>query len=153
MALWHYSFIVIPKEETNMFVWEDKFKNSEYGFDDAPFWDFKLYDKSVFYELSKILPREDSWHSNIELYGNENSNNIEVYVDFKRIKSVSLRIDFRSNYSFILIEIIEFFILNGFTMLDENLELVILNFEIIKSIIDNSSQFKKYNELSVDSKS
>lgn len=146
MALWQVGFFVLPNESLGP---GDKFELSdEHSFDDAPFWRSEKVNPNFFDPINRILPRAKSWGDYLILYGNENSNRFEVVFENCIVESVSFRIDFTSNYESVLSELIEFFILNGLIVLDESLNLLPLNFEAIKSGIENSHQVKKYRELS-----
>ena len=148
MALWQYMFHVLPKEAVQNTSTDFNFINDEEGFDDAPFWENLQIECSFFENISKILPRGKSWSEMRILYGNQESNCFEVLFENNMVVSVSFRIDFTSKYELILNELIEFFILNGLIILDENLNILPLNIEIIEGVIKNSPQFKKYDELS-----
>lgn len=145
MGLWQVGFFVIPKASAK----DDKFELDEEGsFDDAPYWNDQKVLLDFFKPIAKILPLEKSWSEKILLYGHQDSNRFEVFHENGIVESVSFRIDFTSNYESVLSELIEFFILNGLIVLDENLNVLPLNFEAIKSVIENSPQVKKYRTLS-----
>jgi hypothetical protein len=148
MALWQYTFQVLLKKSATALSENLVFNRDEEGFDDEPYWKFNHTDKSFFSALSKILPKVKSWSYEIDLYGDQESNCFEVLHDKDNaVISVSFRIDFTSNYESVLNSIIEFCIFNGLIILDESLNVVYLNYEVVKSIIMNSHQAKMYNIL------
>lgn len=109
--------------------------------------------RSDFNEINLTLKKSNSWSNDIDLYGKVESNCFEVISDDEdNVVSVSFRIDFRSRYESILRFIIEFCSLNGLIILDEDITIIPLNFELIKSKIENSRQIKIYNELSNEKK-
>ena len=138
MAIWQYNFFIIP----NLGTQEFKILNDE--FDDSLFWKEVNTNCSFFEKIEVLLKKSSSWHENLTIYGNLESNCLEVLCEGKYIISVTLRIDFTTNYEILVREILNFFILHGLVMLDEQLNIVSLNFEIIKNIITNSNQFNKY---------
>jgi hypothetical protein len=146
MALWQVGFFLLPKDSIE-FINSFKVSN-EHTFDDASYWEVLKLPPIFFDTINDILPKGKSWSKNILLYGEENSNRLEIYFENDIIVSVSLRIDYTSDYENILYEIIEFCILNGLIILDEGLNLVPLNFELANSSIKNAPQVKKYNDLS-----
>jgi hypothetical protein len=149
MALWQYTFQVITKESFE-FLHKDFIPSfGDYGFDDEPYWRLKLIDKSYFERIDTIIEKNKSWSNEVDLYGYQESNCFEVFfeVETNVVISVSFRIDFTSDYEQVLSSIIEFCILKGLIVLDEKLKVVPLNLELSKSIIENSPQVKKYNEL------
>lgn len=149
MAIWQYTFHVLHKESVSSLSNDYFFNHDDEGFDDELFWRKYPLKKNFFYEINSVLKRATSWSNYIDLYGNQESNCFEVLFDERdNVLSVSFRIDFRSNYKSIVRHIIEFCILNGLIILDEDLNIAPLNYEQVENIIETSSQVKKYNELS-----
>ena len=74
---------------------------------------------------------------------------MEVFFDReKRVTSVSLRIDFRSDYNKILYHLLSFFKAKDYTLLDENLQPIkTINNESLEVIMKQSVQYEKYNRL------
>lgn len=121
--------------------------SEEFTFDDAQFWKEHKTAVEYFEDIGRLLPKTKSWASYITLYGSENSNRLEIFSENNIIESVSFRIDFTSDYEAVLQGIIEFCILKGLIILDEKLQVMPLNYEIAKSIIELAPQVRKYNEL------
>jgi len=148
MGLWQVGFFVLPKRSLDLHY---KFElEDDHSFDDAPLWRAERIDPNFFEPISKILPLQKSWSDKIVLFGQQDSNRFEVFCENGIVESVSFRIDFTHNYLHILSELIEFFIFNGLIILDENLRVLPLNLEAIKSTIENSQQFIDYKTLSKD---
>jgi hypothetical protein len=148
MALWQYTFIVLPRKSIETFPPGFSFTKDEDGFDDAPFWVEQSIKCDFFKDIDSILPIGKSWSKDINLYGNQESNCFEVLFENGLVLSVSFRIDFTSHYDDVLNALIEFCIFKGLLILDENLKITPLNFEVIKHLIENSPQVKKYKTLS-----
>ncbi|MEO8236878.1 MAG: hypothetical protein ABI793_12240 [Flavobacterium sp.] len=145
MAIWQVGFFILPKESVESI---DSFRiSNEHTFDDAPYWKNKCTSPVFFKEIDFFLPQTKSWAEYLTMYGNENSNRFEIISENGLVESVSFRIDFTSDYKKILDKIIKFCVLNEFVILDEKLNLVPLNFELANSLIKNSPQVKKYNDL------
>jgi hypothetical protein len=147
MALWQLSFFVLPKEgiEPN-----SAFEKSNEGlFDDSKFWDRLAIRPSIFDPIETFLPKLNKpWGKYLILYGSENGNRLDVVTEGDCIDSVSFRVDFTSNYVDTLTELIDFFIFNGMIVLDQNLNVIPLNLESFKSLIQNSAQASIYSQLS-----
>jgi len=143
MALWQVDFFILPKvglsEISNLKISEDL------TFDNASFWEAHKTSIDFFEGMGEILPKTKSWADYITLFGSENSNRMEVISENGIVESVSFRIDFTSNYEFVLKGIIEFCILKGLIILDQNLQMVPLNYEIAKNIVENAPQVETYD--------
>jgi hypothetical protein len=63
------------------------------------------------------------------------------------IVSVNFRIDFTTDYENILNALIKFLMFKDFAVLDENLNVLTLDFEVMKDVITNSPQRRKYRTL------
>jgi hypothetical protein len=149
MAVWQYTFQVLPRESVNTFAEDFFFNRKDEVFDDEPYWKKYPLKKNFFSKIDSILKKAKSWSNDINLYGNQESNCFEVLSDSEDyVLSVSFRIDFTSNYESVLSYIIEFCSLKGLIILDEELNVVSLNYEQVQSVIRNSPQLKWYNELS-----
>lgn len=149
MALWQYTFQILPKESYSILKDNIALSFDDALFDDEPYWKYILINKNHFDAIDKTLPRRKAWSKEIDLYGNLESTCLEVFYNTqtKNVCSAFFRIDFTIDFEMILKELIEFLIFQGFVILDENFQLATLNYEKVKSIIDNSKQAKRYNEL------
>jgi hypothetical protein len=142
MAIWQYNFIVIPK---SVFDRKDgsleNYLDAEGFLDDESCWLFEPVEVDFFEEMKKVLPENKSWSNDIILFGNQDSNRLEVYKnESNQVISVSFRIDYTTEYEDILRSIIRFIELNDLAILDENLELLDNNFITIKTHIENSDR-------------
>lgn len=147
MALWQYTFHVLPKESLETFSSNPSFNDNEEGLDDKPFWELASVERSFFYGVSNILPKGKSWSDSIDLYGNQESNCFEVLSENNKVISVSFRIDFTSKYDHVLNQLIEYCMVNSLIILDENLSILLLNCKTIETIIEGSPQVVKYRKL------
>ncbi|MBA9073221.1 hypothetical protein GGR22_001347 [Flavobacterium gossypii] len=148
MAIWQYTFQILPKESLSTLSADSYFGISENLFDDESYWKLYLIKRNFFHAIQKILPKNKSWSSEIDLYGHQESNCFEVISDNEgNVISVSFRIDFTTNYESILSNILEFCGLNGLVILDERIKIVPWNYEQAQSVIMTSPQVKKYNQL------
>ena len=141
MALWQYQFTIIP----NQYILKD-ISNEELEYE---LWEYANIHKEDFMQVNSFLPKTKSWSEYLDIYGNIDSNCLEVFFDREdRITSVSLRIDFRSDYNKILYQLLSFFKAKDYTLLDENLQPIkTINNESLEVIIKQSVQYEKYNRL------
>lgn len=148
MAIWQYSFLVIPKividnGGVKPYIDEDGF------LDDEACWLIKPLNVDFFNSFENILPRSDSWSTEIMLFGNQESNRFEIYKnENNEVTSVSFRLDHTTEYEEILRSIIHFIAMNGLVILDEKLELIDNNYITIKSLVEQSDQQATFEKLS-----
>jgi hypothetical protein len=149
MALWQYTFQILPQKSFSTLKRDLNLFDENNLFDDEPYWKYESINKSYFEGVEQLLMKGKSWSQEINLYGSEKSNCLEIFFDTQtsNIKSVSLRIDFTSEFELVLRGIIDFCIYKDLIILDEKLQITPLNYESISSIINNSPQFKRYKEL------
>jgi len=111
MALWQYQFTIIP----NQYILKD-ISNEEFEYE---LWEHANIHKEDFMQVNSFLPKTKSWSEYLDIYGNTDSNCLEVFFDREeRVTSVSLRIDFRSDYNKILYQLLSFFKAKDYTLLD-----------------------------------
>lgn len=145
MALWQISFLIIPKNYP-----EDKIRANqmEDWFNEDEFWQGAEITDSIFSSINSVLPKTNSWSDSMILYGEEESNCLNIVIEKNYVASVSFRIDFRTNYENIVRNIIELCITNGFNIMNDSHSIIPLNFESINSTIQASPQISMYNKLS-----
>src|SRR5438045_7952641 len=119
MALWQYSFFVLPKTALQS---ELSYKLIEEGirlFDDDTYWLNSNLPCDNFSEVETILPKGKSWSPNLTIYGDNDSSCLQVLCENSTVISVTLRIDFTTNYELVLRTLIEYFICHGLILLDQ----------------------------------
>ena len=153
MALWQYTFQILPKKSFTVLKSDIQLFDKTNLFDDEPYWKYEPVSKNYFEGVGHLLMKGKSWSKEINLFGSEKSNCLEILFDIQtfNVKSVSLRIDLTSEFELVLRGIIDFCIYKELIILDEELQMVPLNYESISYIINNSLQFKRYNELQAQS--
>lgn len=147
MAIWQYNFTLIPRAS-----FLDKSLNVHFDmdglFEDNIYWDLVSINIDFFSDIDAIIPKGKSWSNNIILFGSEKANCFEVYKDEQKVKSVSFRVDFSSNYEDFLRGVIEFALLKNLLIVDEEYNILEPNFLSINKLIESSPQFLKYKQLS-----
>lgn len=148
MALWQYTFLVLPKESTNEIVPDLVFSKDGELFDDSSYWKYAEIKPEIFKPINDILPLGKSWSKDLVLYGDSESNCFEVFLNGEFIESVSFRIDFKTNYETILDKLLHFLMQNDMIVLDEDLKVMRLNEYDFKTTIEYSEQYVKYSKMS-----
>lgn len=144
MALWQYTFHILPKESVETLLDSHPLSISDDGFDDSVYWEFKPVRRDVFKKIGQILPETRSWCSDIDQYGSLESNCFEVLHENERVLSASFRIDYTTNYEPLLRLLIEFLVLHDMALLDEEFNVLHMNVETIHQVIGHSQQVKTY---------
>jgi len=93
----------------------------------------------------------DSWSRKIKIFGDNDINCIKVFIENGFIASISCRVNFKTDYSRFLNEVIKFCELNDFLVVDNELNTLSLDFEAINENIMNSKAHKKFRNFFDDS--
>jgi hypothetical protein len=147
MALNQYTFIVIPKVSFDNSFSELRLKKEGDFFDDSFFWAEEQVECIFFDRISLVLPMGESWSNDLVVFGDIKSNCFKVLCNHNKVISVSFRIDFTTNYSRLLSEVVEFCITNALLIIDEDMNIIPHNSLSIQEVINNSRQFKLYYQL------
>ncbi len=140
MAIWQYTFKIIPRSDLKELGAITYLLNEDYN--NFNFWRNGNYTVDFFEQLTSILQSKPSWSKDIKLYGTEESNCIEIFMDDSFLSEVTVRIDYQSNYTNLLNCLLEFCVLNSLALIGENGEVLHLNATSIVLAIQNSSQYK-----------
>lgn len=147
MAIWQCEFFILPKSDTYDLQYDRQYGNIKL-FEDDKYWKKAKIKKEIFSEISHLLKPEKSWSNEMDLYGSENGNRLEVlFYANNIIESVTFRIDFRSEYEAVLRGIISLCEKNGFCIIDGSLKNLKLSFNAIKETINKSKNKEFFTEL------
>jgi hypothetical protein len=152
MAIWQYSFTIIPKDS----ILNDSVNpiyNDDGLFEDDIYWIKRAILLGFFDGMEKIIPYGESWSKDLLVFGDLESNCMEVYSEKGYVISASFRIDFRNNYESFLRRMLEYIESKGLIILDEKKNKLSTNFLLIKKTIEDSPQFAKYTQLGFSSNS
>ena len=117
-------------------------------FESKIYWQTNPKYAEIFDQLEYLLPKNKSWHQDLTIYGDEESTCLKVFNEDGFVVSATLRIDFATQYETILNSIIEFVMLRGLLLLNEELEVMTFNNVELISIIESSPQYFRYKSLS-----
>jgi hypothetical protein len=145
MALWQYTFRLIPKVDLEELGVSTCISNEV--LDDFVSWSNGNYTLAFFKPLTAILESNKIWCENINLFGTEDSNCIEIFMDNGKVVEVTVRLDYQTEYTPLLHQLIEFCSLNSIVLLDEENNVLYLNTTKITQVILSSPQYKKLNNL------
>jgi hypothetical protein len=80
MAIWQCEFFILPKSDAYDLQYDRQCGNIKL-FEDDKYWKKAKIKKEIFSEISRLLKPEKSWSNEIDLYGSENGNRLEVFFD------------------------------------------------------------------------
>ena len=95
MAIWQFDIAVVPisalAADPNLFA------NSVTpdGIETASWWADFSEEPLLDNELGEILPKSDSWHDNLSVWGDEDGDRIDLFREKGVLESLSIRIDAR----------------------------------------------------------
>jgi hypothetical protein len=143
--------MILPKRKNYSKDASDLKSKSPIDFDEGEIWSTAQTNQAIFKKIEAILSETKGWGNQMKILGNPEKNCLEVHWDKNdNIVSASLRIDFRSDYSKLMEEIVNLLIENQLGLFDEASSEVTLDLEEINNIIQNSPNVKTYKKLTKD---
>lgn len=146
MAIWQKTFHIQP----SLFL-DNTLRNKSFDddgdFDDEVLWSKENMDIKQFEVLADILPKNKSWSDDIIQFGELEDHCMELLCEKEKVKSFSLRINFCSDYDFILMNLIPILKSKKLVLLDSKFEILLSDFNVLKNTIENSLERKKYLKL------
>ncbi len=94
--------------------------------------------------LLKNFGEDESWSEDLKIYGNNDGNCIKVIVEDGAIVSITFRVNFTTDYSKFIIDVIGFCKENEFLVVDSELDVLPLDYQAILNNILSSNAFKNY---------
>jgi len=70
-------------------------------------WENFIFSNEIDSLISKILPKNQSWDTDLLVWGNEEQSDIKVWLDDKKLESLTIRLDLRNKIEILLNNIIE----------------------------------------------
>ena len=150
MALYQCTYFIVPRNGNyNLFpgLNLDTFKEDVF-FEDHYLWNNIGFDITKIFEyLVEKFEEGESWLDELKIYGEIDHNCIKVLTEEGKILSISLRIDFRFDYSLFLYKGIDFCEKFNFLIVDSDLNTLNLDFHEIKKNIETSKNFTEQRNL------
>ena len=147
MAIYQGKYFLLPKTEKICLIEGISLKKyiENKLFEDDFFWaNSKLkYSKIEEYLNKNFIPGK-SWDNELKVFGNINSNSLEIFIEQDKISSISFRIDFRDDFELFLNKIVSFCKLYNLVIVNKRVDVLDCSFsEILKDILQ-SDDYKKY---------
>ncbi|WP_298507492.1 hypothetical protein [uncultured Kordia sp.] len=114
-------------------------------FEDDLLWNnSKISLKQIDNYLIKKIDEGESWSKHLKIYGNNEGNYLKIILENGFIASMSFRVNFTIDYSIFLNIIINFCEINKLLIVDNELNILPLDYQIIKDSLENSKVYKNY---------
>ena len=149
MSIYQNTYFIVPRRSEYILFEGLNLKSflQDNLFEDDLFWSksrveleyLQLYLKENFGE-------DTSWSKTLKIYGNHETNSIELVIEGKFVFSISFRVNFITDYSTFLLNLIKFCELNDFLIIDNDLNVLPLDYNVIKDNILNSKAYKNYKK-------
>jgi len=140
MAIWQYTFEIIPKE-----ILSELGVSNFISPDDYEKCDFEC-EMDLVEALVADMMRGESWSEEIIVYGDAESTCIKFFIENEKVTGIIARLDIRYDCSIILNSIVQFCSLRAFAILDED-KILDLNATSIIEHIKESNQLMLYRKL------
>jgi len=143
MAVWQYHIFIVPEEEIKSFF-KDAMSITNDDLNEIDWWKYSQLDLDKFKIFEKLLMRKKSWSKDIILFGEEDSDCVEILMDNKKIVEVSARIDLRHNYKNILNNLCDFAQSNNCIFLNDSLNIIYPNILVMENDILKNNVYKNF---------
>jgi len=149
MSIYQNNFFIIPKkgdyslfEGMNLSSFLD-----DIFFDDEFLWKNNTfnYDDIKKHLLKVGLEIGESWSEDLQIFGDNETNCIKIFIENRKIVSASFRINFLTDFSNFLKDTIEFCKVFNLFIVDNDLNILELDYEVIQNNLLNSKAFYNYN--------
>jgi len=95
MALWHVSFLLLPKSAVAEFDEVPEKTFLAYVDEDGGIPQQFTLPADYAARLSALLPRKESWAPELEIWGHEHSDDVQIWRQAGRVSSIGVRVDVR----------------------------------------------------------
>jgi len=149
MSVYQNEYFIVPREG-NYTLFEGLNLKSfleDDLFEDDLFWDgINVNLKKINTYLSGNFPEDNSWSERLKIYGNNDTNSINLLSKDNMIESMSFRVNFTTDYTIFLDKLIELCKLNDLLIVDNDLNVLSLDYQMIMDNIVNSKAFERYKQ-------
>lgn len=150
MALWQYTFRIVPLTRAKMIAPDGIVPMEEGVIDDSVCWEGLDFERARFEKVALTLPLGTSWSRELTVYGELDQTCILVFHDVGgKTESMSLRVDFRSSYKPILNRIFAVLRECALVLIDQNGKLMDPVVELAEAAIESAPQISVYEMLSM----
>ncbi|MBD2768834.1 hypothetical protein IC235_13140 [Hymenobacter sp. BT664] len=144
MAIWQYSFVIVPDTISNReFLCVSKWQ----AIVNYNFWYMYKYEINKFNEIEKILPKGESWHDEVIIFGDVTSNCITLVEEEKVIAEMSIRLDLRTDYPNLLNKLSTLACLSNVLLVAEDGFIAEINSDTIAAHVSANNHLDKFNDI------
>ena len=142
MATWQFDFHFLPREAVERHFGTVPLTIRKTDFDCVQWWKDSPPPANLSAELSKLLPKISSWSRDIEMWGEEEGDRIDVVGDRGKLSDLFVRVDVRKISSVFLIAILELARHHDWLLFTQDGRVLAPSMKKILSAIQRSDCFK-----------
>lgn len=142
MAIWQYKLFAIPEEEFDTYFKNKKFISAE-DFNGIEWWIYRTY-KSIDFNSFGNLSLSESWTKKIIMFGDIDSDCVEVLVEGEELCEIAIRVDLRKNYEGMLTSICKFGQDNNLYFLNDRFKVLFPKLQLINQDITDNDAFAEF---------
>jgi hypothetical protein len=95
MASWQFDFRLLPRIGVESYYRTIPVAITDRGVDETALWNNVPLTSNLRTQISQLLPRLDTWHADVERWGYEDGNRIDIVLEKESIVDVLVRVDAR----------------------------------------------------------
>jgi hypothetical protein len=106
MAIWQFLIELIPRDWAEENSYNAGLLQSDEGYATQIAWESRQPEIDVVPVLSRILPLAESWHKDLIFFGDNQSDDIEVWCQDQVIDGISIRIDLKKDVKRTVVKVV-----------------------------------------------
>ena len=97
LALWQFSIVFIPEQwaEDNKFKTDSLYGDD--GFETSHVWSKNAVKEDFERYFNSILPKAEPWDDEIDIWGNDKTNDLTIFREGNQVECIQFRLDLRDN--------------------------------------------------------
>jgi len=147
MAIWQYDIFIIPNNKKELIKKKTTREEKLILFDDSVFWKDTKISIDDFQSVKLMLKQGKSWSKELIVYGELEDNCLKIFLNNHSICSVTIRLDFRTDYIEFLEAVIDICKKHDLIMINASMSVLPRESKKIKQLVNQSEGKKKYIHL------
>jgi hypothetical protein len=106
MAIWQFLIELIPRDWAEENSFNASLLQGDEGYSTQIAWESRQPEIDVVPVLSRVLPSAESWHKDLIFFGDNQSDDIEVWYQDRVIDGISIRIDLQKDVKRTVVKVV-----------------------------------------------